>query len=322
MSTSGGGNGGVGRPTPRYKRQAAMAATNALPTVVKNMEKADRKAKQEQAKSKKKKRSTKSKGGGPAKQNNRGKKSGGGGCVGNNANVFPGHGRLLDSEPSAVADTKKSGATLIGRASINIDKAAHEIDDNMSALIRNLTKQNKIMSEKLKENVAKLVEVNVNNKILTSLTCGDVRIEVAKGGTNVMGGIMLGIKKDYENAGSDTSSGSAMEWKLCIATFNSDTRRGKAVDTFTMYPKDIVCSIITGFFDEKDHEFLSEEVLPSIGNIFWSMAYHFVLENYEFEPHNLVDIYKEMDNGCRDWNSVHNLGERDARRKNRNYKGN
>ena len=74
MSTSGGGNGGVGRPTPRSKRQAAMAATNALPTVAKNMEKADRKAKQEQAKSKKKKRSTKSKGGGPAKQNNRGKK--------------------------------------------------------------------------------------------------------------------------------------------------------------------------------------------------------------------------------------------------------
>ena len=54
MSTSGGGNGGVGRPTHRSKRQASMAATNALPTEVKNMEKAARKAKQEQAKSKKK----------------------------------------------------------------------------------------------------------------------------------------------------------------------------------------------------------------------------------------------------------------------------
>ena len=137
-----------------------------------------------------------------------------------------------------------------------------------------------------------------------------------------MGGTMLGIKKDYKNAGSDTSSGSAMVWKLCMATFNCNTRRGKAVDSATMYPKYIVCSIITGLFDEKDHEFLLEEVLPSIGNIFWSTTYHFVLEKYEFEPDNMVDIYKEMDNGCKDWNSVHNLSERDARRKNRNYKGN
>ena len=136
---------------PRPQRQAAIAARKALVIDVKNMEKADRKAKQEQAKSKKKKRSTKSKGRGPAKRNNTGKKSGGGGCMGNNAKVFPGHGQRLDNEPGAVADTKKSGATLIGRASINIDKAAHEIDDNMSALIWNLTKQDLIMFEKLKE---------------------------------------------------------------------------------------------------------------------------------------------------------------------------
>ena len=99
---------------PRPQRQAAIAARKALGIAVKNMEKADRKAKQEQAKSKKKKRSTKSKGGGPAKRNNKGKNSGGGGCVGNNANVFPGHGQRLDSGPSAVVDTKKSAATLIG----------------------------------------------------------------------------------------------------------------------------------------------------------------------------------------------------------------
>ena len=62
--------------------------------------------------------------------------------MGNNAVVFPGHGRHLDSEPGAVADTKKSGATLIVRASINSDKTAHEIDGNMSALIQYTTKQN------------------------------------------------------------------------------------------------------------------------------------------------------------------------------------
>ena len=59
---------------PKPQPQAAMVATNALTIDVENMEKADRKAKQEQAKSKKKKRSTKSKGGGPAKRNNKGKK--------------------------------------------------------------------------------------------------------------------------------------------------------------------------------------------------------------------------------------------------------
>jgi hypothetical protein len=321
MSTSGGGNGGGGRTMPRPQRQAAIAARKALVIDVKNMEKADRKAKQEQAKSKKKKRSTKSKGGGPAKRNNTGKKSGGGGCVGNNANVFPGHGQRLDSEPSTVADTKKSAATLIGRASINIDKAAHEIVD-MSALIRNFTNQDGTMFKKLKANVARQAEVNLNHQRLASLTCDEVMIEVVKGGTKVMGGIMLGVKEDYENAGSGRSSGSGMDWKLCMATFYLDTRRGNAADTFTMYPKDVVSSLITRLFDEKRHEVLSEEALPSIGDLFWSMAYHFVLQNCEFEPGNLVDIYKEMDNGCRDWNSVHNLGERDARRKKQNYKGN
>ena len=77
MSTSGGGNGGGDYWCPighRSQRQAAVAARKALVIDVKNMEKADRKAKQEQAKRKKKKRSTKSKGGGPAKQNNKGKK--------------------------------------------------------------------------------------------------------------------------------------------------------------------------------------------------------------------------------------------------------
>ena len=59
---------------PRPQRQAAVAARKALVIDVKNMEKADRKAKQEQAKGKKKKRSTKNKGGGPAKRNNKGKK--------------------------------------------------------------------------------------------------------------------------------------------------------------------------------------------------------------------------------------------------------
>ena len=59
---------------PRPRQQAAIVASKVLMIDVKNMEKADRKAKQEQAKSKKKKRSTKSKGGGPAKRNNKGKK--------------------------------------------------------------------------------------------------------------------------------------------------------------------------------------------------------------------------------------------------------
>ena len=59
---------------PRPQQQAAIAARKALVIDVKNMEKADRKAKQEQAKSKKKKRSTRSKGGGPTKRNNKGKK--------------------------------------------------------------------------------------------------------------------------------------------------------------------------------------------------------------------------------------------------------
>ena len=248
--------------------------------------------------------------------------------MGNNANVFPGHGMRLDSEPSTVADTKKSAPTLIGRASINIQKAAHEIVD-ISALIRNFTNQEGTMFEKLKENVARQAEVNLNHQRLAALTCDEVMIEVVKGGTKVMGGIMLGVKEDYENTGEDyenassgRSSGSAMDWKLCMATFYLDTRRGNAADTFTMYPKDVVTSLITRLFDEKSHEVLSEEALPSIGDLFWSMAYHFVLQNCEFEPGNLVDIYKEMDNGCRDWNSVHNLGERDARRKKKNYKGN
>ena len=69
--------------------------------------------------------------------------------MGNNANVFHGHGQHLDSEPSTVADTNKSAATLIGRASINIDKAAHEIVD-ISALIQNLTNQDTTMFEKMK----------------------------------------------------------------------------------------------------------------------------------------------------------------------------
>ena len=70
------------------------------------------------------------------------------------------------------------------------------------------------------------------------------------------------------------------------------------------------------------HELLSEEVLPSIWDIFLSMAYHFVLENYKFEPDNMMDIYKEMDNGCRDLKRLRNLSGSDARRKNLKYKGN
>ena len=67
------------------------------------------------------------------------------------------------------------------------------------------------MFEKFKENVAKQVEGNVNHQRLASVTCDEVRIEVVKGGTTMMGRIMLGIEKEYENAGSDTSSGSAMD---------------------------------------------------------------------------------------------------------------
>ena len=144
-----------------------------------------------------------------------------------------------------------------------------------SALFQNFTNQDGTMFEKLKANVARQAEVNLNHQRLAALTCDEVRIKVVEGGTNVMGGIRLGIKNDHENAGSDTSSGSAMDWKLCMATFYLDTRRGNAVDTFTMYPKDGVCSLITRLVDEKHHELFSEEVLPSIGDIFWSMVYHF-----------------------------------------------
>ena len=54
MATSGVGNGGGGRTMPGPQRQAAIAAIKAVVIDIKNMEKADRKAKQEQAKSKKK----------------------------------------------------------------------------------------------------------------------------------------------------------------------------------------------------------------------------------------------------------------------------
>ena len=59
-----------------------------------------------------------------------------------------------------------------------------------------------------------------------------------------------------------------------------------------------MCSLITRLFDEKYNKLLSEEVLPSIGDIFWSMANHFSLENYEFEPDNLVNIYTERLKMC------------------------
>ena len=304
-------------------RRAAIAAKNKLPNAVKQMEKADRKEKQEQAKIKKKKRSTKSKGGGPAKRNNRGKKGGSGGNVGNNASAFPGHGRRLDSEPGAVADAKKVGATRLVGASINTGDVAPEVDSYVSALM-NMKEHHVKLFEKMKNDVADQVRKNTNNQKLASLLTENVKIEVAKGGTKILGGILLGFKKDYEDAAAnETSSGTALDWKLCTATYKSDTRGGEAVDIFHMYPKDVAWQLIVSFFDkEEDQDCLSEENLPSSNDLFWSMGYHFVLQNDEFEPENLVDIYKEMDGGDRNWDCVHNLGERGARRNNPNYNGN
>ena len=62
------------------------------------------------------------------------------------------------------------------------------------------------MVDGLKRDVAKLDEANTNNQKLNSLFFGDVEIAKVRGGTKLEGGIMLGVKEDYEHvAHNDTS---------------------------------------------------------------------------------------------------------------------
>ena len=97
--------------------------------------------------------------------------------------AFPGHGQRLDSEPSAVAVTKKAGATRLIGASINSDVAKTAVDGYVTAFMN--MEHHKALVDGLKRDVAKLNEATTNNKKLNSLLFGDVEIAEVRGGTKL-----------------------------------------------------------------------------------------------------------------------------------------
>lgn len=329
---SGRGNGGeAALPQSRPTRAAAERAKKELPNAVKRMEAADRKEKQAQSKNKKKKRAT-SKGRGTAKQNN-GRKGGRSGGNGDNKHdhkisvepmaardrAFPGHGQRLDSEPSAVAVAKKAGATRLIGASINSNIAKTAVDGYVSTFMN--MEHHKALVDSLKRDVAKLNEANTNNQKLNSLFFGDVEIAEVRGGTKLEGGIMLGVKEDYEHVAHNDTSDTIEDWKICTATYTASNIRGReAVEVFRLCPVDYLRGAISDWFEHGDHLILSDESFPSYKDLFWSIGYHYVLQRDDFEPDKLVDIFKEMWPE-KDWNIVASLNERNAKKKKVKYTG-
>ena len=161
--------------------------------------------------------------------------------------------------------------------------------------------KNKTLLDSLKNDVVSLGEANKNNQKLASLVVGDVTFEEARGGTKYEGGVVLGVKEDYKRiAPSDMTL--HMDWKNCTATYKGGQ------EMLRMYPAGVVCAGFLGFFeDQRAHHLLSDEIFPSLKDLFWSMGYHYVIQG-DSDALHLVDIFKEI---CpeKDWDSVANLGE-------------
>ena len=84
----------------------------------------------------------------------------------------------------------------------------------------------KALVDSLKQDVAKLNEANTNNQKLNSLFFSDVEIAQVRGGTKLEGGIMLGIKEDYEHVAHNDTSDAIEDWKMCRATYMASNIRG------------------------------------------------------------------------------------------------
>ena len=293
-------------------RRAAKAAKEEIPNAVKREEEYARQArKQKQAAKIKKKNRDPSKGRGTAEKNNRGK--GGRSGVGAVPDwAFPGDGRRLDSKNSAGAGAgaMKLGETRLIGGSIHSKDAGPVVDNFILSTLVNT--KNKTLLDSLKNDVVRLGEANKNNQKLASLVVGDVTFEEARGGTKYEGGVVLGVKEDYERIAPSDMIGVDMDWKNCTATYKGGQ------EMFRMYPAGVVRAAILGYFeDQRTHHLLSDEIFPSIKDLFWSMGYHYVFRR-DSDALHLVDIFKEV---CpeKDWDSVANLGERDAKRKKANY---
>ena len=173
----------------------------------------------------------------------------------------------------------------------------------------------------MKKDVAAREEENKNNAKLNALLLGQVRINEAKGGTLDNGGIMLGRKEDYMDIvdPTDITGSEHLNWKKCTATYNTDTRGGEAVEIFEMLPGHIVKGVIALMFDQGHRMCFSDVHFPSMKNLFWSMGFHFVIDDDLFEAESLVGIFKEIC-GDKDWDSVSGLGERGAKVKSKYFK--
>ena len=226
--------------------------------------------------------------------------------------AFSGDGRRLDSKNSAGAGAgaMKLGETRLIGASITSEDAGSVVDNFILSTLVNT--KNKTLLDSLRKDVLRLGETNQNNQKVASLVVRDVKIEEVKGGTKYEGGVVLGVKADYERIAPSDMIDVDKDWKTCKATY----RGGQ--EMFLMYPAGIVRSALLSFFDDHStHHLLSDERFPSCKDLFWSMGYHYVIQKGSDALH-LVDIFKDV---CpeRDWGSVANLGERDAKRKKANY---
>ena len=187
---------------------------------------------------------------------------------------------------------------------------AHDVA--IESLMRALEGGN--LTENLDGLVAKREAENKCIDLLAALRTGFFELSLAKGGTKIGKGVVLGRRGDYpEGKDCDGSVGGCkgggdpiVEGGLWIARYKIIIGGGnKKEEPFRMVSKENVDDLITKIYDHKEyHQLLRTDSFPLWTDLFWSAVYHHCMG----EPRGveLIHIFENIC-GVRDWRSIPGL---------------
>jgi len=223
--------------------------------------------------------------------------------------LFPGVGHHLHVDstlgPGAekAGNEKATGARVTGMSAASKCEALFGDEHVLGVLDFVLNFQGNIGL--YRQRVAALHDKNANVQKMYEMLLDAVTYVVAKGGTEIEGGVILGSRKDYEDNNSEDNVPS--DWGQCLAKW-----RGGA-EMFQLLPKDALVKLISAIYEDKSaHFLLDDENLPVQKDIFWSIGYHYI-SCEQTEAVCLLDILHVVCPNL-DWKSIPQL-----KRKRGNY---
>ena len=214
--------------------------------------------------------------------------------------LFPGVGQQVNS--TLGPDTKKAGdekatcARVTGMSAASKREALFGDEHVLRVADFVLNFQGNIGL--YRQRVAALHDKNANVQKMYEMLLDAVTYVVAKGGTEIEGGVILGSRKDYEDNNSEDNVPS--DWGQCLAKW-----RGGA-EMFQLLPKDALAKYISAIYENKSaHFLLDDENFPVQKDVFWSIGYHYISCG-QTEAVRLLDILQVV---CPNlgWNSIRQL---------------